>query len=317
MSSLAFDPRTPLTSLGGPGGGAGGTPVAQVTGQGGVQSSVVDNPGTDPIYTPPPSALQGNPNLQLQRNPQLPQHPLGAYTDAQYEAQYAALRSNIAKQYADVLQQLGYVDPQTGQLIQGSVESEANRQRSLLNRQMGLAREDVTHQHQQLGTLFSGLRGTDQARAEFPSVDALGQIDVQTPLSLAQLYEKGSGLMDNFTVQNNQLLADAASRQAANLAANPPDPAGGGLDGGAGAPSGSPKIDPNTLWTDTAGAAPAPTTPGINMGAPDTSPVAPGPNQLALPAVAPPPSLAPQLNPNLIAGIGSTSQKKLQPQVGF
>ena len=165
-----------------------------------------------PVAAAPP----GGPRLQ--RNPQLPQHPLGAYTDAQYEAQSAALKSDIAKKYQNILQQLGYIDPHTGQFIQGSVETEANRQKGLLNRQLGLAREDTTHQHQQNNTLFSGLRGTDQARAEFPYTDQLGQIETQTPLTLSSLYEGAGGLMSDYTNQDNQYLADAASRRAAGLA---------------------------------------------------------------------------------------------------
>jgi len=163
-------------------------------------------------------------NQQLSRNPQLPQHPLGAYTDAQYEEQIAKLRSQTARSYADILQQLGYVDPDTGQFIQGSVETEANRQRGELHRSSDLAAEGVTHQHQQEGTLFSGLRGTDQARAEYPYVNQIGQIETQTPLTLAGLYEKAGGLVDDYTLGQNQLLGEAARRGAAGLTSS------GGVD---------------------------------------------------------------------------------------
>jgi hypothetical protein len=146
--------------------------------------------------------------------------------DSQYAADSAVLRSNIAKQYQDVLQQLGYTDPDTGQFIMGSVESEAKRQQADLQRSLGLADESVTQQHQGLGTLFSGLRGTDQARAEYPFVNSMSQLATQTPLTLSQLYEQGAGLIDSYNLQNNQLLAGAAQRAAAAI--NQAPPAAGG-----------------------------------------------------------------------------------------
>jgi hypothetical protein len=158
----------------------------------------------------------------LQRNPQLPQSPLGAYTDAQYQAQDAILRSNIAKQYSDILQQLGYVDPNSGGFIQGSVEANANKSIADQQRQMQLADEQVTQQHQTLGTLFSGLRGTDQARAEEPMVSSIANTQTQTPLTLQQLYEQAAGLTSDYTNQQNSNIADAASRASAALQAQPP-----------------------------------------------------------------------------------------------
>src|SRR4249920_3061372 len=121
--------------------------------------------------------VASTPALQLQRNPMLPQSPLGAYMDSQYAAENAVLRSNIAKQYQDVLQQLGYNDPNTGQFVLGSVEAEANRQKADLNRSVQLADEQTTQQHQNLGTLFSGLRGTDQARAEYPFITGISNLE--------------------------------------------------------------------------------------------------------------------------------------------
>jgi hypothetical protein len=185
-----------------------------------------------PAQLPAAGIVQGNPALQLAKNPMLPQSPMGQYIDSQYAADNAVLKSNIAKQYQDVLQQLGYVDPDTNQFVMGSVEAQANRQKAELNRQMGLADEGVTQQHQNLGTLFSGLRGTDQARAEQPMISGISDIDTQTPLTLSQLYEQGAGLMSDYTNQNNQLLAGAAARAMAGINAMPPDssalPASGG-----------------------------------------------------------------------------------------
>lgn len=235
------------------------------------------------------------PGHQMKRNPQLPQHPLGAYTDAQYEAAVAALRSNVAKQYADVLQKLGYQDEQ-GNFIQGSVETEANRQKSLLQRSMGLAREDVTHQHQQQGTLFSGIRGTDQARAEFPYADQIGQLGVNTPLTLAQLHEQASGLMSDYTIQDNQLLASAAQRAAARIQAQPS--AAAPQPGGVVAPAAPP-----------AGGWPMPDYTGGGL-APAAGSTVAGPLGNYISDVYTP-SAAPAAAPPINSGILSATQKKL------
>jgi len=170
----------------------------------------------------------------LQQNPQLPQTPMGAWADSQYQAAQAQLRADTANKYADILQQLGYVDP-NGNFIQGSVESNANLQAADLNRQMSLADEQVTQQHQNLGTLFSGLRGTDQARAEYPMTQGLNQLMTQTPLTLQQLYEQAAGLVNQYNLSTNTNIADAASRYAAGLQASG---GGGGGTGGGGSTGG-------------------------------------------------------------------------------
>jgi len=160
-------------------------------------------------------------NMWLQRNPMLPQTAMGQYTDSQYEQDIAQAQHDMATQYADILQQLGYVD-QNGNFVQGSVESQANRQQADLQRQMQLADEQVTQQHQQLGTLFSGLRGTDQARAEYPMVTGISDLMTQTPLTLQQLYEKAGGLTEAYNLAQNQALINAANRRSAALTAAPP-----------------------------------------------------------------------------------------------
>jgi len=199
-------------------------------------------------------------NMWLQRNPQLPQTPMGQYTDSQYEQDIAQAQHDMATQYADILQQLGYVD-QNGNFIQGSVESQANRQQADLQRQMQLADEQVTQQHQQLGTLFSGLRGTDQARAEYPMVTGISDLMTQTPLTLQQLYEKAAGLTDTYNLAQNQALINAANRRSAALTANPPGDTGGGDTTPPPADSGSTGPYIGTLPPNTAGG--APTHPGI------------------------------------------------------
>jgi hypothetical protein len=165
---------------------------------------------------------------QLAQNPQLPQHPLGAYTDSMYEAQLAQLKATIAKQYNDVLQQLGYTNDQ-GQFVPGQVEIDANRQRSELGRNIQLADEGVTQQAQQQGTLFSGLRGTAQARAEYPFQSAISDLGVSVPKQLTSLYGQGTDLISQYNTQQNLLLAEAAQRAAANATNNAS--AGGNITG--------------------------------------------------------------------------------------
>jgi hypothetical protein len=134
-------------------------------------------PAVDPSMAQPEAPqyqAQGLGVGNLNRNPMLPQHPLGAYTDSQYEAELAQLKFEVAQRYNDVLQQLGYTDD-NGNFVPGQVEIDSNRQKSELARNIQLADEQTTQQHQQQGTLFSGLRGTNQARAEYPFVNAMGQ----------------------------------------------------------------------------------------------------------------------------------------------
>jgi hypothetical protein len=64
------------------------------------------------------------------------------------------------------------------------------------------------------GTLFSGYRGTAQARAEHPYVQAMADLDVNTPLQLEDLYEQATNTLQDYTINQNLLLADAANRQA-------------------------------------------------------------------------------------------------------
>jgi len=176
-----------------------------------------------PILPPTPPAAQMTalqPSQQLAQNPQLSATPLGAYTDSQYEAAVAQLRAQIQRQYADVLQQIGYKND-AGQFIPGTVEADAQKQNAELQRSMGLAGEEVTQQHQREGTLFSGVRGVNQGRAEHPFVSAMADLATSTPLTLAKLYDQGSGLMDDYSRQNNLLLADAAARAAAGFGTQP------------------------------------------------------------------------------------------------
>jgi hypothetical protein len=161
------------------------------------------------------SQVMGSP-LQLAKNPTLPDHPLGAYTDAQYEAEMAKLRAQTSRTYADILQKLGFMDDK-GQFIPGSIETGAWRDRLAAQRGQGLAIEGVTNEAQRGGTLFSGLRADNQARAEHPFVQAMADLDVNTPLALSEQYRNAGTLMEDYQIGQNSLLASAAQRRSASL----------------------------------------------------------------------------------------------------
>src|SRR4030095_5372466 len=114
-----------------------------------------------------PSMLPPANRQQMTRNPMLPQMPQTGDIDSQYLAEEAQLRAQVARQYADILQQIGYSDDQ-GNFIPGSISVQASRQESDLSRQSDLAAESVTQEAQRGGTLFSGKRAVDTAKAQQP-----------------------------------------------------------------------------------------------------------------------------------------------------
>jgi hypothetical protein len=154
----------------------------------------------------------------LNRNPMLPNVPVTGDLDSEYLAEEAQLRQQVAQQYADILQQIGYTDPTSGQFIPGSVSVMAGRQAEDLQRQSDLAAEDVTNQAQQAGTLFSGVRARDIARAQQPYQTQIARLGVDTPIQIGGLYNQAAGLIDQYTMQNNLYLAAMAQRRAASIA---------------------------------------------------------------------------------------------------
>lgn len=188
-------------------------------------------PGPPPSDPPPTPGPQPGPGQRgpLSWNPQLPQHPLGAYTDATYEAEEAQLRADTVAQYQGILRQLGYMDP-NGQYIRGTVEIGAAADRARLERDMGLAREQATFGSRDRGTLFSGIRAIEQARAEHPFVTELSDLDINTPSKLSDLYNDALKVLGDFETKRNLLLAEAADRY---------EPTGAGTSEGTGVgPSG-------------------------------------------------------------------------------
>lgn len=143
-------------------------------------------------------------------------NPLGGFTDDQYLAADAALRANIAQQYTSILQQLGYTDPNTGNVIPGTVPQDANIQlASYLNDLYNEQVQNVQNM-QNAGTLFSGIRPQLLAQAQLPTQQNIAALNLNTSRSLNSLYNQAQQLVTSYNTQNQTNLADAAAR---NLAA--------------------------------------------------------------------------------------------------
>jgi hypothetical protein len=98
-------------------------------------------------------------------NPTLVTHPLGAQTDDIYEAAVAQLQFDTQRQYASLLQELGFMD-ESGSFIPGTLETGATRQRTELQRQRELQLQQVVENAVRGGTVFSGRRAKLQAQAQ-------------------------------------------------------------------------------------------------------------------------------------------------------
>lgn len=220
----------------------GGVSYGPVTPGGGRSSQQVESgfqaPGRQGVPSPPGSpprfwAMDGGtgfgpggttattPEQRLGRNLQLVQPPMGAYTDAEFEARLAAARNEMETNYLDILQQLGWVGD-NGEFVPGQVEIEGARQRAQLQHDMELARMSVTGDARRTGTVFSGRRVKRQADAEHPFTQALAKLEGDIPLALGNLFQQAAGLKSAFENQLNLLLAEAAARRAQDLRENPP-----------------------------------------------------------------------------------------------
>jgi hypothetical protein len=185
-------------------------------------------------------------------NPQLPPVPQGVWTDATFAADEAKLRADTIRAYHDDLRQLGYTDDQ-GNFIPGTVEVEANRRRGELAKAMSEAELGVTRNAQREGTLFSGIRADRTGEAQFPYRTESAQLEEDIPKQLSSLYEHAGGLLNDYTLGRNQLLAGAASRYeppaiVAPVAGTGTAPAAGGPYGGA---------NPSSTYVTPAGTPPA------------------------------------------------------------
>jgi hypothetical protein len=204
------------------------------------------------MMAPPPANLLPTTGQQLQKNPMLPGLPQTGNLDSQYLAQEAQLRAEISREYADILQQLGFIDPETGQFIPGSISVAAGRQQQELGRQSDIAADQVSDTAMRGNALSSGRVAVNTERATRPMQNQIAQLGVDTPLALGKLYEQAAGLTDQYTLQNNLYLAAMAARQAQIIASQPGGPTapttttpttgggtttGGGGDQGGGTPS--------------------------------------------------------------------------------
>jgi hypothetical protein len=86
------------------------------------------------------------------------------------------------------------------------------------------ARQDVTNRMQNAGTLFSGYRGDELARAEYPHTQALGNLDVSTGSAMSDLYDQVMGLADEYKTSRDRLLLDAINRRQAGTSVDPGGP---------------------------------------------------------------------------------------------
>lgn len=186
-------------------------------------------------YVPP-----GHPNSNLTLNPQLPKHPLDAATDAEFEAQDALLRHEFTQRYMDLMQQLGYTDPNNpNNRIMGLMEVEAQRRRRELDVGYQDASRGVIEEAQRGGTLFSGRRAKEQARAQRPFVQGLSDLDVDVGRGLSQLVQDANGLISEYQLRQALLLLDAAKRVQANAPRGTVPSGGGGGGSGSGSGDGS------------------------------------------------------------------------------
>lgn|SRR5215471_219658 len=203
MSTMAYSPNPQLAS------GVGGAGMIQAPQQ------------DDPNFQ-----IAGLPSFGIPQGAGLPlnfgfptSNPLGAFTDSQYLADDSALRANIGTNYAQILQQLGYTDPTSGNVIPGTVVQDANIK--LANYLNDLQQEQIQNvqQMQQQGTLFSGIRPFLLAQAQTPTQQGIGQLQVDTSRSLNDLYNQAQGLVTQYNTTNMQNLAAAAQRNLANIQA--------------------------------------------------------------------------------------------------
>lgn len=233
--------------------GAGGETGA-AAGVGGASPLAGGAPGSQQQAQLPLGFGQGGQSVVAQgqrmkrQNPSLVTHPLGGQTDDIYEAAVAQLAFDTQSRYANLLQELGFVDDQ-GNFLPGTLETEAVRQRSELERQRGLGQQDVVEGAVRGGTVFSGRRAQLAAQSAQPFDAAIAELGTRLARELAGRYQGLGDLTRQFELGRNQLVAEAAERIKAGLLAQQ---AGG--DGGAppaGPPGAPPEAPPSGMQSST------------------------------------------------------------------
>jgi hypothetical protein len=205
-----------------------------------------------PAYNPVFDTVQNPLSQQLSTNPQLITHPLGKFTDALYEAQEADLRAETLRSYNDLLQKLGYLDPNTGQFIRGSIETEAQAEEMRQSYGMEIARQGVTDAMQRASTMFSGYRATRQAREESPYLEAMAQLRASVPQQLSSTYRSALQTLEDYRIAQMKLLEEAAGRKVESAE----DTEGNTAEGGTSATTPPPGSPNNPYPTPPAGSMP-------------------------------------------------------------
>jgi hypothetical protein len=170
---------------------------------------------------PAPTSPEEDPQFggeYLPENPQLPTHPLGAYTDAEFEANRALTERDMRKQYHDILRQLGYTSA-GGDVVPGELEVSAQRQRGDLGRLTDLARLGAKRRGALSGNLWSGYFAEDTAQSEEPYTRSLADLEMALPRQQADLRGQALGLVGGYNLDLYRLLAEAAARRASQLSA--------------------------------------------------------------------------------------------------
>jgi hypothetical protein len=191
----------------------GYTPNPQTTLGGTLQAASTDDPN---FYVDPMQGYGVPQGYGLPNQLAFPTNPLGQFTDSQYLADDSGLRAQIGQQYAGILKQLGYMDPNTGQVIPGTVVQDANIQAAQELQGQQDALRGVVGNAQNQGTLFSGIRGVQTQQALYPHQQNIAQLGLNTQRTLGDLYNQAQNLVTSYNTSNQQNLASAASR---NLAA--------------------------------------------------------------------------------------------------
>jgi hypothetical protein len=231
-AAAASDPT--VTGASGETGAGGGSPATGLPGTG--LTPAQGTPQAGPLGFGPQGASIVPQAQQLRKtNPTLITHPLGAQTDDIYEAAVAQLQFDTQSRYAQLLQELGFMDD-SGQFMPGTLETDAARQRNELDRQRSLGIQDVTENAVRGGTVFSGRRAQLQAQTQQPFDSAIAELQTRLSRELANRFQGIGGLTQQFELGRNSLIADAAERIKAGLMTGPVGGEGGG--GGGGAPAG-------------------------------------------------------------------------------
>lgn len=147
----------------------------------------------------------------LTRNPN---SPLGGRTTSTFEGARTLLDFELSQRRQEILRQLGQTTP-TGQRIIGDVELQLGRDVSDLERQRGLAVEDVMNAMRGAGSLFSTHRVRQQARAQHPFIQSIVRRNEDASRTLTDLYRRLADLERERQIRTSMLVAEEASARAA------------------------------------------------------------------------------------------------------